>query len=150
MHSAGSERRRANLTGLDKVLVDTRIKELVKYLAGLDIAIVERPTLVERSTREPTKSGGATLPEAPAILRQRLAGTKWVNASKATFEWTKDGRFLHRGIEKTWKVVGASRVEFGNQPELLDNTLLFNDSLTEFTQHWKGGTSKGHRSGGSK
>ena len=69
----------------------------------------------------------------PEIL-ERLAGTKWVNQNKATFEWTADGRFLHNGVERKCDAIGALSVEIvfnvGNI-----GTLTFDEKLTQFKQY---------------
>lgn len=71
-------------------------------------------------------------------LKQKLAGTKWINSNNVSFEWTTDGRFLHKGVERQWKVVGGNRVQIIFGPKHVD-TLVFNDSLTQFRQVIKGG-----------
>lgn len=79
-------------------------------------------------------------------LKGKLAGTKWVNSNKVSFEWTTDGRFLHKGVEREWKVLDGNRVQIVFGPDHKD-TLVFNESLTEFTQLIRGGpdTLKGKR-----
>lgn len=71
-------------------------------------------------------------------LKNKLAGTKWINSNKVSFEWTQDGRFLHKGIEREWKVLDGKRVQIVFAASHKD-TLVFNDSFTEFKQLIKGG-----------
>ncbi len=71
-------------------------------------------------------------------LKRKLGGTKWVNSNKVSFEWTTDGRFLHRGVEREWKVLDGNQVQIVFGPDHKD-TLVFNESLTEFKQLIKGG-----------
>jgi hypothetical protein len=72
-------------------------------------------------------------------LKKKLAGTKWVNSNKVSFEWTTDGRFLHKGVEREWKVLDGNRVQIVFGPDHKD-TLVFNESLTEFKQLIRGGS----------
>jgi hypothetical protein len=71
-------------------------------------------------------------------LKGKLAGTKWVNSNKVSFEWTTDGRFLHKGVEREWKVLDGHRVQIVFGPDHED-TLVFNEPLTEFKQLIRGG-----------
>lgn len=73
-------------------------------------------------------------------LRKKLAGTKWSNSNKVTFEWTKDGRFLHAGKEREWKVLDGTRAQIVFGPGHID-TLEFDDGLKNFKQLIKGGPS---------
>lgn len=71
-------------------------------------------------------------------IKQYLAGTKWFNSNKVTFEWTTDGRFLHSGKERKWKVVDDTRVQIIFGPNHVD-TLVFNKDKNTFKQLIKGG-----------
>lgn len=71
-------------------------------------------------------------------LTTLLAGTKWVNSNNVTFEWTKDGRFLHAGKEREWKVLDGSRVQIVFGPGHVD-TLEFDGQMKAFKQLIKGG-----------
>jgi len=71
-------------------------------------------------------------------IKSALAGTKWVNSSNVAFEWTKDGRFLHAGKEREWKVIDQNRVQIVFGPGHID-TLEFNSDMTTFKQLIKGG-----------
>jgi len=71
-------------------------------------------------------------------LKKKLAGTKWVNSNNVTFEWTKDGRVLHSGEEREWKVLDGSRVQIVFGPGHVD-TLEFDSDMTTFKQLIKGG-----------
>ncbi|MFN0016976.1 MAG: hypothetical protein ACKVP0_01885 [Pirellulaceae bacterium] len=71
-------------------------------------------------------------------LKKKLAGTTWVNTRQVLFEWTKDGRFRHNGNDVPWKVIGPGKVEVVLNADRID-TLVFNDSFTEFKQLIKGG-----------
>jgi formylglycine-generating enzyme required for sulfatase activity len=79
-------------------------------------------------------------------LLRKLAGTKWINSNNVRFEWTKDGRFLHNGIEKEYRLLNNSRVQIIFTPEHID-TLEFYDGGTKFKQLIKGGPTVfwGHR-----
>jgi hypothetical protein len=70
-------------------------------------------------------------------LKGLLAGTKWINSNNVTFEWTKDGRFLHAGKEREWKVLDQTRVQITFGPGHVD-TLEFDDDLKIFKQLIKG------------
>ena len=78
-----------------------------------------------------------TLSDAES-LKKKLAGTKWVNSNNVSFEWTRDGRFLHKGVERQWKVLDHKQVEIIFAQDHVD-TLIFNESITEFKQVIKGG-----------
>lgn len=69
-----------------------------------------------------------------------LAGTKWINSNNVTFEWTTDGRLLHSGIEREWRVLNGNRVEivFGSDH---NDILVFDDDMKTFKQLIKGGPS---------
>jgi hypothetical protein len=69
-----------------------------------------------------------------------LAGTKWVNSNNVSFEWTNDGKFLHAGKEREWKVLDENRVQVVFGPGHVD-TLEFGDDLKIFKQLIKGGPS---------
>lgn len=83
-------------------------------------------------------SGTATPADDAEGLKKKLAGTKWVNSNKVPFEWATDGRFLHKGVEREWKAVDGSRVQIVFKANHVD-TLVFNESFTEFKQLIKGG-----------
>jgi antitoxin component YwqK of YwqJK toxin-antitoxin module len=73
----------------------------------------------------------------PVTLADRLAGTKWINSNKATFEWDSAKRLLHNGIEKPYHVVDQNqiRVEFGKEDV---GTLVFDTQLMRFDQFYRG------------
>lgn len=71
-------------------------------------------------------------------LKSKLIGTKWVNSANVTFEWTKDGKFHHRGKEREWKVLDGHRVQIVFSPNHID-ILEFDDGLTTFKQLIRGG-----------
>lgn len=71
-------------------------------------------------------------------LSQRPKGRQWVNTNKATFEWTADGRFLHNGVEREWKVLDGQRVQVIFGPNHKD-TREFNADFTRFKQLIRGG-----------
>jgi len=73
-------------------------------------------------------------------LKSKLAGTRWVNSNKVTFEWTQDGRFLHNRVEREWKVLDDRRVQIIFSPKHID-TLKFDDGLKTFKQLIRGGQS---------
>ena len=73
-------------------------------------------------------------------IKASLAGTKWINSNNVTFEWTKDGRFLHAGKEREWKVLDGSRVQIVIGPGHVD-TLEFDSDVETFKQLIKGGSS---------
>ena len=73
-------------------------------------------------------------------LESKLAGTKWVNSNKVTFEWTKGGRFLHNQVEREWKVLDDRRVQIIFSPNHID-ILEFDDGLKTFKQLIRGGAS---------
>src|SRR5688572_15839919 len=66
-------------------------------------------------------------------LKRKLAGTKWINSNNASFEWTADGRLLHKRVEREWNVLDGNRVQIVFGPDHKD-TLVFNESFTEFKQ----------------
>jgi hypothetical protein len=71
-------------------------------------------------------------------IKQKLAGTKWINSNNILFEWTKDGYLIRHGIKSAWTVLGPHRIKVMIGYNHFD-TLVFNDSFTEFTQLIKGG-----------
>jgi hypothetical protein len=73
-------------------------------------------------------------------LKSHLAGTKWINSNDVTFEWTTDGRLLHSGIKREWRVLNESQVEivFGSEHK---DILVFDEEMKTFTQFIKGGPS---------
>lgn len=71
-------------------------------------------------------------------LKKKLAGTKWNNSNNVSFEWTNDGRFLHSGNEREWKVLDRRRVQI-TYGSAHSDTLVFNDELTAFKQLIRGG-----------
>jgi len=73
-------------------------------------------------------------------LKTALAGTKWMNSANVSFEWTTDGKFLHRGIEREWRVLDENRVQIVFKPNHKD-TLVFDASLSSFKQLIRGGPS---------
>ena len=73
-------------------------------------------------------------------LSDRLKGTKWTNTNNVTFEWTNDGRLLHRGNERQWKPSGDDRVEVVFGKDHVD-VIVFDESLKTFKQLIKGGPS---------
>ena len=77
-------------------------------------------------------------PSEIPFLKTAIAGTKWVNSNNVSFEWTKDGRFLHAGKEREWKVVDDTRVQIFFGPNHVD-TLVFNKDINTFKQLIKGG-----------
>jgi hypothetical protein len=78
--------------------------------------------------------------KSPPGLSARLAGTKWINSNNVSFEWTKDGRFLHAGQEREWKVLDDRRVQVIFGPGHTD-TLEFDADLRTFQQRIRGGSS---------
>lgn len=95
-----------------------------------------QPPDAERATTRSTEP----VPEADATdtLGKRLSGTKWLNSRNISFEWTTDGKFLHKGIEREWKILDGNRVQIVFGPNHVD-TLVFDDGLTSFEQLIKGG-----------
>lgn len=91
------------------------------------------------SDQLPNKGTPLRMPRGQA-LRRKLAGTKWINSNKVTFEWTSDGLFLHAGKEREWKVLDGSRVQIVFGPGHVD-TLEFDDDMKVFKQLIKGGPS---------
>jgi hypothetical protein len=73
-------------------------------------------------------------------LTDRLKGTKWTNTNNVTFEWTNDGRLLHRGNERQWKPSGDDRVEVVFGKDHVD-VIVFDEALKTFKQLIKGGPS---------
>jgi hypothetical protein len=71
-------------------------------------------------------------------LKKKLAGTKWINSNKVSFEWTTDGRFLHKGVEREWKALDGKQAQIILGPDHKD-TLVFHSGFTEFSQFVKGG-----------
>ncbi len=71
-------------------------------------------------------------------LKTVLAGTKWINSNKVSFEWTKDGRVLHAGKDREWKVLDQNRAQIVFGPGHVD-TFEFDDSMKTFKQLIKGG-----------
>jgi hypothetical protein len=78
--------------------------------------------------------------ESEKNLKAALAGTKWINSNDVSFEWTKDGRLLHNGVERDWKVTGKQSVEinFGSHTGRIE----FDDDFTSFKQGRKNGELK--------
>jgi hypothetical protein len=68
-----------------------------------------------------------------ASLKSRLAGTKWTNSNNVSFEWTKDGRFLHNGVQREWRPLDANRAQIVFGPGHVD-MLQFDESLSKFKQ----------------
>lgn len=79
-------------------------------------------------------------PEDSRDLKVVLAGTRWINSNNVVFEWTRDGKFLHGGKERQWKVLDGRRVQVEFGPDHVD-TLEFDDGVTTFKQLIKGGPS---------
>jgi hypothetical protein len=83
-------------------------------------------------------------PAAPALrpLKERLAGTKWVNTNEFVFEWDRNGEFWHcKGEERNKKkcvFLGPNRVQVTLLKDAIF-TLLFNDDFTGFKQIDKNG-----------
>ncbi len=77
------------------------------------------------ATQEPEK----TLPP----LATRLAGTKWINTNKVTFDWDEKGRFFHNGKERKYQVVDDTRLRIVFSEKHVD-TLVFDAQLTRFEQ----------------
>lgn len=101
----------------------------------------EKPKSSHHFVKQPITiklSGTATPADGAEGLKKKLAGTKWVNSNKVSFEWTADGRFLHKGVEREWKVIDGGRVQVVFKADHVD-TLVFNESFTEFKQLIKGG-----------
>lgn len=73
-------------------------------------------------------------------LAERLKGTKWINTNNVTFEWIADGRLLHNGKERRWKIGGDNRAEVVFAKDHVD-VLVFDESLRTFKQLIKGGPS---------
>ena len=71
-------------------------------------------------------------------LEVALAGTKWLNSANVSFEWTKDGQFLHNGKQRQWRVLDGHRGQIVFEPNHVD-TLVFNHDFTEFKQLVYGG-----------
>jgi hypothetical protein len=71
-------------------------------------------------------------------LKKSLSGTNWINSNQVRFEWDKDGRLLHNGVERSWKVVGDRRIEVTFGPEHRD-LLEFDVAMKTFKQSIKGG-----------
>jgi hypothetical protein len=84
------------------------------------------------------KETGQASDDVRRDLKTVLAGTKWSNSNNVSFEWTKDGRFLHNGVERNWKVIDDDRVQvtFGHGHE---DTIVFDEKMKSFTQLVKGG-----------
>jgi len=80
----------------------------------------------------------AVEPSGSDLLIRKLKGTKWVNSRNVSFEWKADGRFLHKGIEREWEALDGHKVKIVFGPEHVD-TLIFNESVTEFKQLIRGG-----------
>lgn len=78
--------------------------------------------------------------ESKQSLKTALAGTKWINSNHVSFEWTNDGKLLHNGVERDWKVTGQQSIEinFGSQT----GRIVFDDDLTSFKQGRKNGELK--------
>ncbi len=87
--------------------------------------------LVFRSVSFPSrlKSQRKKLPP----LAARLAGTKWINTNKVTFEWDDKGRFFHSGKEREYQVIDDSRLKIVFGENHVD-TLVFDAQLTSFEQ----------------
>lgn len=94
-----------------------------------------RNPLVTKPTAQSIRRGQA---DPAGDLTQRLKGTKWRNSNNASFEWTKDGRLLHNGKEREWKVLDDKRLQvvFGSDHK---DTLEFDGSLKTFKQLIRGG-----------
>lgn len=88
--------------------------------------------------RPVTFKTAGTPKEGGPDIRNRLAGTKWINTNKVTFEWTADGRFLHKGIQREWRAPQGRTVEVVFGPKHVDR-LEFNEDFTEFKQLIGGG-----------
>lgn len=95
------------------------------------------------------KLDGSNKPQPMSPLTQKIRNTKWINSNKVSFEWTSDGRLLHNGKERTWKVLDERRGQLIFSPDHVD-TLIFNNTFTEFKQLIKGGpdSHQGRRLGG--
>jgi hypothetical protein len=92
---------------------------------------------IEKIIKKHSKQDAAA-PTATS-LKKKLAGTKWVNSNAVSFEFTADGRFLHRGKEREWEAIDGKQIHIIFGPNHVD-TLIFNESLTAFKQLVKGGT----------
>jgi hypothetical protein len=71
-------------------------------------------------------------------LMAKLAGTKWKNSNNVSFEWTKDGQLLHKGVRRDWEVLDGNRARINYSSDHVD-TLEFNESVTSFKQLVRGG-----------
>lgn len=71
-------------------------------------------------------------------LKSKLAGTRWLNSNGVSFEFTKDGRFIHGNREREWKVLNGNRVQIVFSPRHKD-ILEFNDATNTFKQLTRGG-----------
>jgi hypothetical protein len=101
------------------------------------VAQHQEPLVVAGS---PPKAGDKT--EAQGSIKKslttKLAGSKWMNSNNVSFEWTNDGRLLHNGVDRNWRALDERRGQITFGPNHVD-TLVFNDSFTEFTQLIRGG-----------
>lgn len=61
-----------------------------------------------------------------------------MNSNNVTFEWTKDGRFLHNGKERNWRFLRDQTLEVIFADDHRDQ-LVFDDELTTFKQLIRGG-----------
>lgn len=101
---------------------------------------VPPPTAIPTGDDPPATSSQQPKPTtADDSILVRLRGTRWENSNGVTFEWTADGKFLHKGVERPCKEVGPLSVEidFGGGHR---DTLVFDSNLTRFDQYsTKGG-----------
>lgn len=103
-----------------------------------DVIALSIPTRASGGVRSSEAGNPTSASRTGGDIERKLAGTKWVNSNKITFEWTADGRFLHRGTEREWKALDGHRVQVIYSPSHKD-TLEFNESFTEFKQLVRGG-----------
>src|SRR5687768_6556343 len=78
------------------------------------------PDLISSVSAPNSASAQKTQRPTPGSLKEKLAGTKWVNSNNVSFEWTTDGRFLHKGVEREWKVLDGNRVQIVFAPDHKD------------------------------
>jgi hypothetical protein len=95
-----------------------------------------KPAGTEQPTAPPQRPKPAAFADSILV---RLRGTRWENTNGTTFEWTTDGKFLHKSVERPCQVVGPYSVEVEFVAGDKD-TLVFDPNLTRFDQYsTKGG-----------
>jgi hypothetical protein len=89
------------------------------------------PPADPKTTPVPTEP---TTPARKPSLRERLAGTKWVNSNNTTFEWDSEGTLFHAGKAREYRVVDDRQIRIAFSDEHVD-TLSFDEALTRFDQY---------------